>query len=198
MLLHIRPRFFSSYRYVELIDLDIKPFGLHLEGGKDLATRRPYPNKRYAVACRKRGKKAIDGILLETGWPVNQFTYEARWAVEDTLPVSHRVEYKILDREFDAASDDMTLWYACSRELGGWSNRFPPASRRFPPLVLEPLMELIAEDVDARRNVTDSVECGMILARREVFAMPTIERDRLLQTKLNERIPTIEMAFPVG
>ena len=27
MLLHIRPRFFSSYQYVELIDLDIEPFG---------------------------------------------------------------------------------------------------------------------------------------------------------------------------
>jgi len=32
------------------------------------------------------------------------------------LCVAHYLDYKLLDREFDAASDDMILWHACSGE----------------------------------------------------------------------------------
>ena len=49
MLLHIRPRLYSPFKNVALIDLEINPLGIHLAGGVDLATRRPYPNKHYAV-----------------------------------------------------------------------------------------------------------------------------------------------------
>jgi hypothetical protein len=62
--MHIRPRLFSPFKNVALIDLQINPLGIHLAAGVDLATRRPYPNKRFAVACRKEGQKAIDGGFL--------------------------------------------------------------------------------------------------------------------------------------
>jgi hypothetical protein len=68
MLLHIRPKLFSYCDAVELVDLEIKPLGLFLRGGRELATRRPYPNKGYVVGCRRAGsRKALDGILIETG-----------------------------------------------------------------------------------------------------------------------------------
>ncbi len=113
MLFHIRPRLISPFKDVELVDLGIHPLNLRLEGGLDLATRRPYLNKRYAVACRKEGRKAIDGILIEMAAPVQEMHYTARWAVEATFLVTHDIHYKLLDHDFDAASDSMVLWYGC-------------------------------------------------------------------------------------
>ena len=66
---------FAPIRNVALVDLQIDPLGIRLVGGDDLATRRPYPNKMYAVACRKQGQKAINGILIETAKPVEELDY---------------------------------------------------------------------------------------------------------------------------
>jgi hypothetical protein len=196
MLLHIRPRLFSGYRNVSLIDLKIEPFGLHLVGGRDLKIGRPYPNKRYAVACRKQGHKAMDGILIETKSFVKEMSTTARWAIEAELCVTHSVDYKILDREFDAASDNMVLWHACCKELGGWSNRFPPGVWMSVPVVTEPAMEVDPGPFDDRRKREDVVDkSDNIVSRHEVFSMPTIEPERILHTDLNERIPGMEMAF---
>jgi uncharacterized protein DUF6012 len=198
MLLHIRPRLLSPFKIVSLIDLRIEPLGIHLLGGTDLTTGRPYPNKFYAVACRKQGRKALDGILIETEKFVDQFSYTARWAVEAELGVTHQVDYKILDRDFDAASDSMMLWHRCCTELGGWSNRFPSGSETTIPMTTEPMMEIDPRCFDNRRSCEDTIEGGWIVSRREVFYMPTIEPERILQTKLAERMPTIDMAFKLG
>jgi hypothetical protein len=184
---------------VSLIDLRIEALGIHLLGCADLKTGHPYPNKHYAVACRKKGRKALNGILIETAGHVSDFVYVARWGIEAGLCVTHRVEYKVLDREFDAASDKKLLWHACSKDLGGWSDRFPPGIKNdAPPIATEPMMEVVAETVDPRRMSEDEVAGGFIVARREVFGMPTIERERITRSKLHERIPGIEMAFRVG
>ena len=199
MLLHIRPRLFSPFKYVELFELEIEPLGLHLRGGIDLATRRPYPNRHYAVACRKEGKKAIDGILLDTATVLDEFRATARWAVEAQLVVSHHVDYKILDHDFDSASDDMTFWYACGASLGGWSNRCPAWTELRPCVMAPPTMEVLPRDakrkrIEAREDFIDK-ENGFITTRHETFAMPTIEKERLLSRALNERMPLLTMAF---
>ena len=63
MLLHLRPRLFSlQFGIVSVVDVEIPSLGLRLLGNVDLTTRRQYSNKHYAVACRKRGHKAVDGI----------------------------------------------------------------------------------------------------------------------------------------
>src|SRR5579863_7814659 len=101
MLLHIRPRLFlRDKRRCELTELAVEPFGLHLRGGVELATRRPYPNKRFHVACRKEGQKAINGLLIETRDHVSEFSTVARWTVEAAPPVTHRVTYTIIDQDF--------------------------------------------------------------------------------------------------
>jgi hypothetical protein len=196
MLLHIRPRLYSPFRDVSLIDLEIEPFGMRLVGGEDLKTGRPYPNKCYAVACRKKGHKAFDGILIESEAFIKKFRCTARWAIEADSVVTHRVDYKILDRKFDAASDSMMFWHACCAELGGWSNRFPPGAERSIPLVSQPMMEVVPESADRRRASQDVVEGEWIVSRRECFAMPTIERGRILQSRLGDRIPSGDMAIP--
>jgi hypothetical protein len=60
LLVHIRPKILAPWKEVQLVALTVEPFGLDLRGDVDLMTRRPYPNKDYAVACRK-GRKAIEG-----------------------------------------------------------------------------------------------------------------------------------------
>jgi hypothetical protein len=195
MLLHIRPRLLSPFKRVSLVDLKIEPIGIHLLGGVDLTTGRPYPNKHYAVACRKQGRKPLDGILIETKRFIERMSYTARWAVEAELCVTHHVDYKILDHEFDAASDSMMLWHRCCAELGGWSNRFPPGSETKVPMTTEPVMEIDPRTVDNRRACEDTIEGGWIVSRSEVFCMPTIEKGRILHTKLGERIPSIGLAF---
>jgi Family of unknown function (DUF6012) len=197
MLLHIRPRLFCPFGNVELVELTIDPLGLHLRGGVDLATRRPYPNKRYAVACRREGRKAIDGILIESSRSVAKLDYTARWVVDAEFVATHRVGYKLLDHEFDAASDNMTLWYATSRSLGGWSSRWPAWAEGLPPATAEPRMEIIPGDASRAGDVLDAR--GRIVERREVFSMPTIERERILNPKLDgERTPTLDSAFRLG
>jgi Family of unknown function (DUF6012) len=57
--------------------------------------------------------------------------------------VTHHVHYKVLDHDFDTASDSMVLWYACEAELGGWSRRLPAWAEGIPPVTAEPLMEII-------------------------------------------------------
>jgi hypothetical protein len=199
MLIHIRPRLFSPFRNVELIDLKIESLGLDLRGGTDLVARRPYPNKRYAVGCRKKGLKAIDGILIETARPVDEFCCVARWAIESEFSVTHQVRYSLLDHDFDAASDDMVLWYACCSELGGWPDRRPEKSRSTPPVMTEPRMEVVENPVYglAHQDILDP-KSGYITFRRQSFAMPTLERQRVTSTALNRRMPELDAAFRSG
>ena len=52
----------------------------------------------------------IDGILIETPEFIGRFDIKTQWAVEAQLLVTHHVDYRVIDREFLAASDDMMLW----------------------------------------------------------------------------------------
>lgn len=194
MLLHIRPRLYSPCRNVALVDLAIEPLGLHLAGGVELATRRPYPNRHYAVACRKKGTKAINGILIETAAPLDEFHTTARWAIEAQSMVTHDVHYRLLDHDFDAASDDMILWYACAS--GPWEDRWPTWARTGAPVRAEPVMELHPPD-EQRLFTTDVIDdaTGWITSRTQTFAMPTIERGRITGGDFEDRLPLPSMAF---
>ncbi|WP_236493849.1 DUF6012 family protein [Xanthomonas phaseoli] len=70
----------------ELIDIAIAPFGLLLRNGIEVVARRPYPNKRYQVACRKIGRMAMNGLLIEAAGTVDAFRVVTRWAVEGGNP----------------------------------------------------------------------------------------------------------------
>jgi hypothetical protein len=196
MLLHIRPQMLSPVREVRLHRLDVEPFGIRLFGGLDLMVGRPYPNKRYVVACRKEGKKAVDGIFVMTSAAVSEFSWTAEWLIYQDKVVRHHVSCKLPDREFGAASDHMMLW---SATYGGWGDRRPEAARRTGPVFTEPVMELIPKGT-VRPGIEDVIdkESGWIVERRQVFAMPTIERERLLCTDFTDRMPRIESAFRVG
>jgi hypothetical protein len=197
MLLHIRPRIFSPFRHVALVDLEFLDLGISLTGGVDLATRRPYRNKDYAVGCRKQGHKAVDGILIETKGLLDEFHCRARWAIEAEEVIIHDVHYRLLDDDFDAASDNMTLWDADFAELGGWPDRRPAWwTDKVTPVGAEPVMHaLVSKESRRDRETVDEEYWEYILRRRQTFAMPTIERGRLLSAKLNDRMPTLDAVF---
>jgi hypothetical protein len=198
VLVHLQPKLYSPFKSVSIIALDIDGLGLELVGNTDLTTRRPYPNKNYAVACRKQGHKAVDGILIETDAPVHDFVCRVMWSVENQLLVSHRVHYEVIDSDFDAASADMTLWYSYLNEDGTLTpDRRPAWARERPPVHAEPLMEVIARASTrhGREDVVDELERGWIIRRSESFSMPTIERERITNPEFNERMPPVSAVF---
>lgn len=62
-------------------------------------------------------------------------------------------------------------------------------------------LEADREKASHQNQLTDTLdEDGIIIERREIFSMPTIERERLTDPRfnrtLNMRLPQIEMVFP--
>ena len=200
MLLHIRPRLVSHfYRQIAVVDLRIGELGLHLVGGIDLITRHPYPNHAYFVACRReRRNRSIDGIFIETAGRVEEFHCITRWAIEAESVIEHRVHCRLLDQDFDAASDDMTLWYGYPPEYGGWPDRRPAwcLEEKVVPCRSEPVMHVLPEDRRKIRETDDEEDkSGWIIRRRQNYAMPTIERERILAPSSDSRRPGLASAF---
>ncbi len=203
MLLHIIPRL-RALRVGEpecrLVDVRCDALGLHLREGVELTARRPHPNKDYLVACRKVGQRAISGILVETDRRLDHFSVVTRWAVGAERLVTHHVRYFVLDDDFDALTDDMTLWYGHANTE--WMSRWPAWAVGVAPLHAQPLME-VASHTKRAGTCADRVDRGRIVERSEVFQLPTIERERIVADAAPRnwrfgRLPVIEHAFKVG
>lgn len=214
-LLHIRPRFFANIPHLEAVelgdipslqdiqldDLTVEPFGLKLTGGIELATRRPYPNKNYLVACRRQGTKmAVDGILLAFSSHVDHLHVTERWSIGAELITTHRIDYKIIDRDFDFASDDKTLWYG----FGEWSNRAPAwvGDKQYRYRVERDIkMELVGRLPIGQEPISvlkgDRFARGFLIERRQELPMPTIERGRLMTHADVGRKPHFDSSFYV-
>jgi Family of unknown function (DUF6012) len=178
-LYHIRPRFYGPEISAKLVELHVDALGVHLLG-KELRTGHPYPNKNYDVGCRRIGRKHIDGFLLSlSDWPPD-FEVRAHWAIAEELAVvKHKVRYKLIDKKFAAASDDMTLWYAA----GNFGDRYLWA-KETPRIEAEPCMRTRTK--------------GKWLANKtEMFELPTIEPERILGPDYPRSFPTptLDMAI---
>lgn len=194
MLLHLSPRLFLNPRFPEpactLINYVCEELDLHLTGDEDLMVKRPYPNKSYLIACRK-GRKAVSGILVDVARKIDEFKAVARWSVDGEHIVSHTVHFKIMDDEFDMCSCSMMLWSAFHDGKKLWPKRRPAwtegrtiASSQ-PRMVLIPnLAEWTGEDESEPQTtsgiISETFHDGIIVERTEVFQMPTIEKERLL------------------
>ncbi|MFO7061921.1 DUF6012 family protein, partial [Pseudomonas aeruginosa] len=62
------------------------------------------------MACRNKGRKATNGLLIDVPGQVPYFTVITRWKIAGEIVVQHRVEYVVLDDEFDAVTDYPVLW----------------------------------------------------------------------------------------
>jgi hypothetical protein len=215
-LLHIVPKFFGAWlEEVELVDLVIEPFGLRLIGGRDLATKRPFANKRYAVACHRKSRRALNGIFLDIERPSGEVVAIERWAVGARDIVTHRVRYSLLDQAFDAASDHMILWHRFSKTIGShedWPSRWPNGEWHG-TAYCEPRMETglypinqakcgghihpgDPHEIARRGRMRDTLDAdGRILEREEDCPLPTIERGRFSSWIAGDRMPSLESAF---
>jgi len=205
MLLHITPKFFSMTTGATLIDLEISELGLHLKGGIDLDTRKPYPNRAYCIACRKKPRGAFDGILIETDRRLKRSGLHviARWALPAGDIIMHRVHYKLLDNDFAAASDKSELWHAYHGTP--WQNRFPNWTGRLQRRGDQPVRprrrgQAVMEDAPALGEASfpskDIIVDGRLVERVETFSMPTIEPERITrETNASIRMPKLVDAF---
>ncbi|WP_313025456.1 DUF6012 family protein [Pseudomonas lopnurensis] len=200
MLIHLVPRFLtcelSGYN-CEVVDIRIAELGLHLRGGNDLTTRRPYPNKMYQVACRKIGRRAIEGILIETAHPVSEFTAVIRWAVRATHVLTHRIIYKVQDEDHDATSEAMVLWGNYTDLNPAWVACRVQQSEDFSPAAGQPCMDARPFSVTSRKgHIEDRMHGDMVGERIETFHLPTLDRDRILNHPYwSNRIPPLDHAF---
>ncbi|HIE1164250.1 TPA: DUF6012 family protein [Pseudomonas aeruginosa] len=194
MLIHLKPTIYACAVPCTLVDLTCSEFGLSLTGGKELAARRPFPNKDYLVACQKIGRKAINGFYVETPEFVREFNLVTRWAVAASHLVTHKVKYIITDDEFDTASEEMTLWELPS-SWGDFKSRYPIGRSYGSPMESQPRMDLFGER-ERVGEIKDTLNGhGALIERSEVFYLPTIERDRLRFSLFRDRMPAIESAF---
>lgn len=195
MLIHLVPRLYDARstggQPFELVDFQCAELGIRLTAGTDITARRPYRNKRYAVVCRRTGRRAINGLFIETAQPIRAFTAVTRWVCNAQALLSHRVRYEVLDEAFGAVTEDMSLWYAMCDTLGGWCSRWPDGEQRA-PLEVQPRLCVDEETAWYGTDQTQSMK------------MPTVERERLLFRIAHDphggpfsRLPALDSAFRV-
>lgn len=187
MLYHFNPKLFAERKEhpdCGLIDFSCPELGITLLGdgyvkGADLTTRRPYPNKRFLVSCRNKGRAAVNGFLVETEKRLAKYTSIARWVIDCNRTATHIIDHIVLDEERDAVTEDLALCYATCPEIGGYDSRLPDIMAQWSPASSEPRLEITPEN---RNGIfSDKInEKGEIVERRETFYQHTIEKDRLI------------------
>ncbi|MFG0773063.1 DUF6012 family protein [Vibrio plantisponsor] len=204
MLLHLIPKILNRYLdvQVELIDVQIPELNVTLTGGEHLVVRKPFPNKSYYVACRKVGRKAMRGLLIETDKQLKQFTVITRWNAKSELwkpetekVLTHKVNYTVADSDFDVISDDHTFYYAQSNFESRWLTDFSIA----PPVYTEPRMDFLYCEYHKRGEhvaVDDRYDEVVMVNRIEDLTVPTIEKERFsMREKLDSRLPDLSFRF---
>ncbi|MDS1820758.1 DUF6012 family protein [Vibrio parahaemolyticus] len=206
MLYHITPQIRCS-KYgniaIELLDITIPELDLNLKEGSDVVVRKPYPNKNYLVACRKIGKKAIDGILINSEVKLSEYTVITRWVLNRELVISHVVKNRVLDDEHELVSDNMCNLYGTTIDNKNYPHRFP---QWFLDANVSPLQANTCMDIDSQ--VIEGYLCGdertsmlgnqkVILSRVQCRDLPTVSLEQVIRGGLSDRFPEISDAFNV-
>lgn len=196
MLLHIVPQLMHLMaNKCQLESVVIQQLDFKISGDA-LATGRPHPNKNFWVGMRK-GRKAINGILLKTDKKLKDFTAEYRWRIENLGVITHKVTTYIEDDEFDLVSHDIML----NGGFEQWESRRHPAYSNLPPVKIQPLMESFLSKPGVRESHDTWVlhDWGDFLeSREESLLLYTIQSERLTTLfPLFNRLPSIESAINI-
>jgi hypothetical protein len=137
----------------------------------------------------------MNGILIETPGPVQEFTIITRWAVAASDVVTHRVRYVVLDNDYDAITEDMTLWYASH---DGYESRWPEHPSYGSPVMNQPTMEVWPR-MQRRAESFDemSMSKNLLKERTEIFRLHTVQRERITDVNVShdQRLPKIDHTF---
>lgn len=200
MRLHLEPKILNKYADIdaELVSVEVPEIGLKLIGDKDIVTRRPYPNKQYQVACRKKGKKAISGFFIDVAEHLNYFTVITTWKTSEKDTLTHTVLYTVADNEHGAVSDNHILLNASSEYKSRYVGRIAADA----PVNSQPRMDVIVDyGKHGRGDIVDITDTyspsGSLTGRVERITVPTVEVDRLINHLASraDRTPLDDDAF---
>lgn len=193
MLLHLSPTFISDGFFTPLgiHTVSIPEIGLELTGGLDIVARQPHANKRYYTACRKVGRKAIDGILVDVPKPLTQFSLVSTWRITGLSLMTHRVHYTLADSDFSFVSDNLILW----------GERRHASTKEWNHAIGQPRMVILPEHYNARefRDIQFTQdEFGFVETCTESITIPTLPLTTLDDSRyFNERLPLLTDVFTV-
>ncbi|ENZ1913673.1 DUF6012 family protein [Salmonella enterica] len=194
MYLHIVPRLFhlmANKCHLESVTIPELDFIIKSDA---LSTGRPYPNKNIWVGMRK-GRKAINGILLKTDKHLKWFTTDYQWHIENMGLITHRVTNHIEDSDFDMVSQDIML----NGGFEQWESRRHSAYDEISPAKNQPRMESFLSN-PGKRDSHDTwrvFDWGDFLElREESLLLHTIQSERLnTDFPLFSRLPSLEQAI---
>lgn len=194
MYLHIVPQLFhlmANKCHLESIVIPELDFKIEVDA---LSTGRPHPNKNIWVGMRK-GRKAINGLLLKTDKHLKWFTADYQWHIENMGIITHRVTTYIEDNEFDMVSQDIML----NGGFEQWENRRHSAYDEISPAKNQPRMESFLSN-PGKRDSHDTwrvFDWGDFLElREESLLLHTIQSERLnTDFPLFNRLPSQEQAI---
>lgn len=197
MLIHLSPQFLLAKipDKCSLLGIICPELGLRLTGGTDVVGRRPFPNKRYIVACRKEGGKPVHGLLIKANGHVPEFNVTTKWQSPDGLVLTHSVRHIVLDDEYDTVSENMLSWYAYGD--GEQQSRWPKDSVYTSPACSQPRMDF-SPDCGRTGVIRDTLDAnGRLVLREEIFRLHTVPRERVLKPefKTGSRMPFLSEAF---
>lgn len=206
MLIHLTPRFYLQYCdiQVDLVDIMIPELDVTLKNNVDLMIKTPYPNKCYKVACRKKGRKAINGIFIETNDRLEDFTVITRWSVTGvggegiTTIVSHTTHFHVIDSDYDAITECQMLWSGFYNTP--YQSRKNSVQENWIPARDQPrMLPLENDDHECERfnQYYNHVNHDSLITERvDFYIVPTVERERLTTPFFgNDRFPTVEDIF---
>lgn len=202
MLLHLSPtvllRTCKEANNISIDEIEFPEYSYVLKSGKDITARRPYRNKRYLVACRKKSQKAIDGIFIKLPKKKKQLLVNVVWIGVTGEKLTHSIRYLFCDDEYDAATEKMVLWTAQTIGNQAYPNRTLQSGQI--PSRSQPRMATFPDD-ERVGNIRDSHDSHHVLVHRmEEFKLPTIEPSRLIadQGSFNNRFPSLDDVFIVN
>ncbi|HAV2128608.1 TPA: hypothetical protein JHJ64_005037 [Enterobacter cloacae] len=193
MYLHIVPQLFhlmANKCHLESIVIPELDFKIE---GEALSTGRPHPNKNIWVGMKK-GRKAINGLLLKNDKHLNSFTAVYQWNIENLGMIKHHVTTYIEDDEFDMVSHDIML----NGGFDGWKSRVHSAYENLAPVRIQPKMESFLnktgkETHDAWKEYSWG---DFLLSREESLLLHTIQSERLnTECSMFRRLPSTDQAI---
>ncbi|HGV9289460.1 TPA: DUF6012 family protein [Enterobacter hormaechei] len=193
MYIHIVPTLFHlMLNKCHLESITIPELDFKLEGDA-LSTGRPHPNKNIWVGMIK-GRKAINGLLLNTDKHLKSFTADYLWDIENLGMIKHRVTTYVEDDEFDMVSQDIML----NGGFDEWKSRVHSAYENLAPVRIQPKMEsFLNKPGKETHDVWKEYSWGdFLLSREESLLLHTIQSERLnSDCSMFRRLPSSDQAI---
>lgn len=195
MYLHIVPKLYHLMENKCRLESVYIPELNFIIDGYDLSTGKPWPNKCVWVGMRK-GKTAINGLLLKTDIKLKWFTTKYQWNIENMGMISHSVTTYIEDDDFDLVSQDILL----NGGFDKWQNRVHSAYENLPPVKVQPQMEsFLNKPGENTYDIWEEYYWGdFLVSREESLLLHTIQSERLnTDFSLFSRYPSFKQVINI-